>query len=291
MQKQKHKEHYRVLRSTIVLARSSAALGEIITPELEAALRRAEHVNYDFEQVPAAELEMLYAQFDDAFTARVRGEYEFKSGAESVVVHKECIATCRLCGKGDSKETGDNRDHIRFEFKLTNTAGGRDVWCGSTCIVHFGLNVQGAATSDEARKILEQNMRRALRQFEIERWRGEHPDHAEIPGEYQALRRAMQALPRTWDLFVPMLLGGHGIASELEREWYEASRLFRAASRFYGREHFLTPIKQAAWERARIVSARIDRVRAMIRGAQQCRTTDEVFEYYRKHGDKNENAA
>jgi len=283
-----HKTHYRVLRSTIVLGLASSAYKAIASPKLAQAIEVVQNNNYDFERIGAGILETLYASFDDAFTARVRDEFEFRPGAGNVMVHASREGVCALCGKGDSKDTHDNEDKTRFEFLLTNTAGGSPVWCGSTCIINFGLKVQGAATADEALRILQTDMRRALRQFEINCWRAAHPDHKMIEDHYTTW---CGKGPRIRNLkhqhFAQCVLAGVAI-DELARDFDEIRVAFRTASRFYAREGHLTGKKQPAWDRVKHALAQIERVERMLQGVPaDVRDLDYYLQFEREQGQHN----
>ena len=245
------KDNYRALRTTIVLALNSAEIASKQTPELEAALAAAQEVNFDFASMDTDHLEEIYAAFDDKFTKRVLKEYEFIPCEQSVTVHNKCEAICNLCGKGDSLETGDNRDKIRIEFRLSNHAGGNEVWCGSTCIKNHGLKVKGAATAAQASKILDRAMRSAVRLWDIQEWQAAHPDHTLIPDQYQQLRRLVNfANDAVTNHFAECVLAGVDIdivAGSLPR----VVNAFQVTSKFYTREGYLTELKHGAWSAAK----------------------------------------
>jgi len=269
------KTHYRVLRSTIVLALASDAYAAIRTPELTAAVDTVVAANYQFDQVQDDLLELIFAYFDADFTARVLAEFRFVPSRDNVRVHPKCEAICTLCGKGDSKEEGGNVDFIRFEYRLDNRASGREVWCGKTCIIKYGLRVDGAATSDEARGLLERSMREALRQWEINEWRLAHSDHGSMQDEYQAFRGAWYARPyddrRLLQYRVELLIGGVAPVSDDSRN--RATRAFKNAVSFYLRNGFLTDNKQHAWDRAREIIAADNEGIDLMRRAFQERAT------------------
>jgi hypothetical protein len=285
-----NKTHYRVLRSTVVLARNSLALKQIITPELQAAIDQVQAKNYQFDQIADEVLEVLFANFDEEFTSKVRDEYTFYPGAGSVQVHAAAVAICELCGKGDSKETGDNKDHLRIEFQLTNTAGGTDTWCGSTCIINFGLKVDGAATAEEAERLLGMSMRQAVRQFQINAWRAEHPDHTDIPEHYRQLRtQTVMAEGFCRDYFGELLLIGLE-PDKLQRIMRNVVRPMKTSSNFYAREGYLTPKKMEAWDAARWALDQTDRARKAIQGALNITDPDTRFAYFANLNEEMEKA-
>ncbi|HEY5550480.1 MAG TPA: hypothetical protein VIK52_01225 [Opitutaceae bacterium] len=244
---------YKVIRSTVVLAMHSNALAQVRTPDLDRVLGRVEEVNYDLARLEDLDLEVLYAAFDELFAERVKNEFEFLTDIGSVIVHDVRAGICILCGKGASKDTGDNKDHIRFEFKLTNIAGGRDVWCGSTCIINFGLKVRGAETAEQALELLQKSMRGALRQWVIRQWQAEHPDHAEMPEQYREACRRYGALQMHRDR-VPLTI--LGIADDIGNLRSTVHGL-KLATRHYQRHAYLPPKKSAAWMKAKEASRAI----------------------------------
>ncbi len=279
----RNKTHYRVLRSTVVLARQSVALKQVITPELQSALDLVKHKNYQFDQIDADTLELLFASFDEDFTNQVRDEYTFFPDSASVRVHARACAVCELCGKGDSKETGDNRDHLRFEFCLRNTQGGKDTWCGSTCIVNFGLKVDGAATAEEAERLLGQSMRSAIRQFNIEAWRASNPDHEHIQEQYQALRRSVKHAERfVRDCFGELELAGFD-GTKVEGMRGLVNRM-RVAVNFYHREAHLTPKKQQAWTATKRALDGMAEIQTLLDDARDIRDPEKRFEHFANIG-------
>lgn len=273
------KIHYRVLRSTVVLAMSSAAIRQVMTPELQRAVDEAKRRNYQFDQIAPELLDHLYASFDADFTRRVREEFTFFPRVGSVRVHGTPVGVCELCGKGDSKETGDNRDHLCIEYLLTNTAGGTDKWCGSTCIVNFGLKVDGAATAEEAARLLGRTMRQAVRQFEINAWRAENGDHASIQSQYESVRSLVSYVESTVRSYrgelilcgfdAPVLLGARRIQGDLKR-----------AAAFYLREGWLTPAKMTAWVEGKQLLREVRKVKDVLAAGMNMQGAGARFEYF-----------
>lgn len=279
-ERNKNKTHYRVLRSTVVLALSSHVINDILDKDLKKAIAQVQKKNYQFDQIDPVTLEVLYAAFDDDFTKKVRDEFIFYPGKGSVRVHASAIGVCELCGKGDSKETGDNRDHLRIEFQLKNIAGGKDTWCGSTCIVNFGLKVDGAATAEEAERLLGMSMRQAVRQFEIDAWRASNAGHEDIPGEYQELRNLVTTAEHyTRDYFGEMILLNLD-PEQLGRVVRDILRQMRVSSRFYQREGYLTPKKQDGWVLARWALKQIRLTQRALDAARDIRDADARFEHF-----------
>jgi hypothetical protein len=279
---------YKVRRATTLLTLASSTLQTMQgkkRKELQAALEKTKEENFDFERLPDETVELLFAYFDEKLTKSIVDEYRFVPEIGNIRDLGATIGVCTLCGKGDSKDEGDNHDHLRFEFKLTNTAGGEDVWCGSTCIVKHHLAVDGAATSGEAKNILAKALRDHIAWWKIETWRAEHADHAEIPKQWEAVR----FLPRDLDRWG--CIGQHSSEiklmgfdqSELRHKLIRLYRPFRSAVRFYARRGFLTVKKTPAWEDAKEVLRVVKVINRALREAQGLEG-DVRFDWFEKHG-------
>lgn len=156
-----------VRRVTLNLVRHAACCPPVLRPILD---RLANELNWDIEALTPREAEAIWSFVDDALTARAVSEFhantqtirdwsrtEFPNG-------EDC---CKLCGQ----------QHIRWEFDLVNVAGGRSTRTGSTCIVEYGLSVDGEGTAEEAIAALTSAINRAKRKAECEDWQAAHPDH------------------------------------------------------------------------------------------------------------------
>jgi hypothetical protein len=277
---------YRVIRSTVVLAENSAAIRKIMDKDLRRVLKKVAKVNYDFAQLADADLEVLYGYFDDKFMEKVKDEFIFVPHSGAIRDNHGCVAICCLCGKGDSKDTDDNEDHIRYEFLLTNTAGGNDIWCGGTCIINYGLKVKGAATAEEAKRLLEKTLREHKRQWMIEQWQAANGDHEQIPEQYQQFRRMPYMLRMhgvLYDNFGELQLSGFDMdatRTAAEDTWKE----FRSASRFYQRHGFLTETKMESWTNAKNVLQYVAEMQNILSVAEGVIDPNERFEYFIKIG-------
>lgn len=286
---------YKVKRSTAVLALHSVTLSEY--GHLRPALEKLAAVNFDLERLDNETLQVLYVGLDDAFTAKVLAEFEFERGLGAVRDNRACVAVCNLCGKGDSRDDGANRDHLRYEFRLANKAGGTEVWTGSTCIINHAIKVQGAANADEARRILEKVFREHLARWRIEQWQGEHPDHVEIPRQFEQFR----TLPRDLSSYgrysrhegEAMLMGID--LSTLSRDAMKAFKPFRAAVRKYQRDGHLgfgkahePSEKQHAWDRAKRVLTETARFERALLDAAQVTDPDERIAHFARLRDERE---
>lgn len=227
---------YKKLRTTIALLVHSKALEAERDAEMTEAVRAVWTANYALDVLDARTLECV-SSLDEALTKAAANEYEFSPDLGSIRDHGMHVGTCALCGKGDSKGDGSNRDLLRYDFLLRNTAGGVDLWVGRTCIVKFGLRVAGAATAAEAQKILERAMRTHMRWWEVQAFRAANPDHADIPAHARGL---FQRAPRDRDeaLRLPRLI-----------------KQMRRAASFYARTGRLTALKLSHWQQVKALIA------------------------------------
>jgi len=289
---------YRVKRATAVLALNSVTLGTY--SHLRPALEALAAVNFDMERLPDETVQVLYAGLDDTFSAKVLAEFSYVPGRGAVRDNGACVAICNLCGKGDSRDDGANRDHLRYEFRLTNVAGGEPVWTGSTCIINHALKVQGAENAEEARRILEKSFREHLAMWRIEQWQAEHPDHKEIPTQFEQFR----TLPRDLSSYgrysryegEAALLGLD--LGRLSRDASRSFKPFRAAVRKYQRDGHLgfgkgtfPSEKQAAWERAKDVLEKVVRLERDLLDAAQINDPDERIAHFVKLREQREQEA
>lgn len=240
--------HYKHVRTTVVLLMHSTVFREFTLDE-QNAFREIQKLNFDLSASESKTLEYAFAKLDDEVMKRVRDEFEFVKGLTSIRNHKACIATCALCGKGDSKDDGTNLDKLQYDFRLSNFAGGQELWVGSNCIVNFGLKVRGAETSEEARAILERNLRECMSLWKKEAWRNDHPDHVEMEQHYKALESAtadFKYYGRYGQMKHDIVLLGQ-TQEAVFRRCQALLRPMRNALRFYRRADYLTEQKSEVW--------------------------------------------
>lgn len=245
--------HYKHIRTTCTILLASTQFAKVDECVRACVLALVE-INFDVSRLADAHVEAL-TMLDDELLAAARAEFEFVPARGAIRDHGEHVGHCALCGKGDSKrgEGEENRDKLRYDFRLANVAGGSDLYVGADCIVNFGLKVRGAETSAEARALLERTLREHIAIWKVETWRAEHADHADIPALSGTL---------TDRLFPWKYYGRFGRRSEdirlLGQEQHRiysaltsAARAMRTCTRFYQRKGALTPQKTAEWRGAR----------------------------------------
>ena len=245
--------HYKHIRTTCTILLASTQFATL-DESVRACIRALVEINFDVSRLADAHVEAL-TLLDDDLLAKARAEFEFTPARGAIRDHGEHVGHCALCGKGDSKrgEGEENRDKLRYDFRLANVAGGEDLFVGADCIVNFGLKVRGAETSAEARALLERTLREHIAIWRTETWRAENGDHADIP----ALSGTLTDRLFPWKYYGRFgrrdtdirLLGQeqHRIYSALTN----AARTMRTIARFYARKGALTPQKTAEWRQAK----------------------------------------
>lgn len=146
-------------RVTLTLARLSQACAG--NHELRQVLEALPGLAWELEALPQADVELIYAVFDEKLEAAIVGE--FVADPTYLIDLGSSNGVCPLCG------------HIgcRWLFKIRNTVNQKEIECGSECIITHKLAVAGAETAEHARKILEKHIRAAIRKLRIEAWHAE----------------------------------------------------------------------------------------------------------------------
>jgi hypothetical protein len=226
---------YRKVRATAVLAESSNFIKKKQDPVLNQVLRTLREENFDMDRLEEDDLELIYAAFDEKMTTEVCGEFYFHASMGNIRDLGKCEGHCDLCGKGDSRDDGENEDKLRYQFRLTNNAGGDDVWVGSTCIIQHGLHVDGAANAEQAKEILKKTLQEHLQMWKIQAWQEDNPDHETIPELWNQFRLMhYKTYPvEFWAVF------GFDMWTDLINPSRRMLKPFRTASRFYERTGYL----------------------------------------------------
>lgn len=226
-----------VRRVTLNLIRLSACCPEALRGPLDILANR---VGWDLDKLDRKHVEMIYAYVDDTLAENAKAE--FSANTKTIIDHRMDTAECKLCG----------HKHIRWEFQLENTAGGTDVWTGSTCIVEYGINVDGSATAEEALARLNEAINKAKRKAAMEDWQAAYPNHKADMARVFAASTA---------LFPHPMYGIHYslVEPHFRARWKRMQQWGKAAVRYYDREGFLTE------KRTRQVFGKVDGVLALHR--------------------------
>jgi hypothetical protein len=205
-------------RVTLNLLRHAACCPDDLMPILE---KLAGPLDWQIDALSRIEKEVLYATVDDALADQAKNE--FQANLHSAVDHRSEECLCLLCG----------HQHIRFEFDLINTQGGRNTKTGSTCIETYGLNVDGEGTAEAARIALHGVINRLKRVAVKEDWQKAHPNHAAEMDRLRALYATLRVNQQPWKLY-------RHLADGWRRRCMLIVRECRALLQYYDRELFLT---------------------------------------------------
>lgn len=148
-------------------------------PGLVEALQAAKDADFDLAKLTQEQIEIIYAAYDDEFEKAVLSEFE--ADPSFLIDLGHTMGKCPLCGHAP----------IRWLFRVLNTKGGQSVECGSECIITYGVCVKGAETAEHARKLLEQQIRKAIRKLLIEAW---HTEYGFTPDLFTVALEGLQAL-------------------------------------------------------------------------------------------------
>lgn len=231
---------YKTTRTTLVLALHSEVARGI--PNLMSAIRDVEAAMFDLEFTPRASVELIYAHFDEALSSQVLTEFRFIPGIGSVRDNKTCSGFCMLCGKGDEAVLEGRSDKLRYEFRLTNVHTGECVWCGASCIINHALKVEGAGTSEEARKVLMNQLAVHKKRWQREEWRATNPDHEAILTLVSRAAQARTALLMPGP-FAADMLGLNAPYWKL----IELRKSVEAVARQYAKTGALGPKRESVW--------------------------------------------
>lgn len=146
---------------------------------------------------------------------------------------------CPLCG----------HKHIRWGFVVRNDAGGKDFRCGSSCVIQYGLRVDGEATAEAALKKLNAAIAGMQQKATREDWQEQRPDHEDqmaiVAQAEDIVARCAWKHPRQLPYKVRARMrdawGGWP-----DRVWKEWAKNARAAGKYYRKNAFLTA-KRTAW--------------------------------------------
>tara|TARA_Y100000034_G_scaffold65317_1_gene78967 strand:- start:98 stop:1096 length:999 start_codon:yes stop_codon:yes gene_type:complete len=210
---------------TLNLIRYAACCPDELRPVLETLAG----FDWDMKALDRESVETIFAFVDDDLAANATSEYVADTQSitdwsrDPAVREGDFVPTCRLCG----------HHHIRWDFILKNVAGGRDHNTGSTCIIEYGLSVDGDGTAEEALERLKGAISKAKRKADREDWEAAHPDaDAAIKTIANALIDA-ETKPAGWSMW-----------SALKPNWKTRAKSFakvaRAVTKYYAKHGFLT---------------------------------------------------
>lgn len=200
-------------------------------------------VDYDWklDSLDPSEMEIIFAHVNEELENEARSE--FVADTRTAVDHRHEDWDCYLCG----------HRHIRWEFTIRNTKGGRPVKCGSTCIIEYGLNIDGEGVGESALQRLKDAINLLKRKAAMEDWQKEHPDHENELGKLASMMRWLDRHTNPWRQPTAdgrvVDLRGH-----LQPRWrlrcFKMVKAIRAVVKYYRKNRYLTPKKTTDTYRA-----------------------------------------
>jgi hypothetical protein len=208
--------------------------------------------------------EVIFAHADDALTRAALAEWDVDTSQirdyknpRGADWYTGCDLTdCELCG----------HKHNRFEFPLINAATRTTIWTGSTCIIKYGMTVDGDACAETALARLRGEITKAKRAHAASVWAVENPD---APARLDDLRAQREWLTRKW---VPFAIA-NAVDASGARLWTRShddarkqlAKWTRAALNYFDRNAMLTPARTAQLP---VATATLDRLRAAYTAAE-----------------------
>lgn len=194
--------------------------------ELRAALDTLARHDWDLDalaQINEDHVQIIWGHVDEALATRAAAE--FVADTRSIRDHRRSDHVCDLCG----------HQHIRWEFTIRNTQGGRDVNCGSSCIIEYGINVDGEGSGEAAKRALAAAINGMKKKAARDAWQADHPNHEmQMEGLAAFERRCCKS-----EFAYPPGLWRH-----LKPNWVKRVRKIRGriktVLKYYRRERFLT---------------------------------------------------
>jgi len=235
-------------RVTLNLIRASTVCPDDIVAIVDALAADG----WDWTKLARGDAEAIYGLVDDALVEKAKAE--FAADTTTVVdldrhwsdapqfVDEDGDTFCPLCG----------HKHLRWGFTLKNTVKaetehelGRDLLTGSTCVVEYGLRVDGTTTAEAALAALNKAIAGLTRKAEREDWRRDHPEHA---AELAIVALAESYVGKRWYYVVPnaarpYLPSGWGNYRNYQHADY--AKWARATTKYYKANGFLTADRTA----------------------------------------------
>ena len=207
--------------------------------------RLAGELNWNRHGLTTIELESLYAHLDSDLVSAAVAEWNVETHrmrdwtfAYSRRDWREwwdgetLKVDCRLCGHRDN----------RFEFPLVNDSNGNEIWTGSTCIVKYGVTVDGDACAETALAKLRDLMGKSKKAQTRHQWREQFDGLHEAAIERIRDAAALDRRYMRWD-----------VRRSLPADWRSRMKEFgkwgRAAVKYYDKNGYLSPQRTSElWE-------------------------------------------
>lgn len=139
---------------------------------------------------------------------------------------------CRLCGHRDN----------RYEFPLVNVKNNEEIWTGSTCIVKYGVTVDGEACAEEALGKLRAIMGKSKKAQTRHEWRAAHPDSDAVIAKIEEALPVCNAQYITWRIKKACDDDGTQILPwNFDSQRRLLGKWARATVKYYKKNGYLTP--------------------------------------------------
>lgn len=217
---------------------------ECCPDDLADVIARLEKGGWNRHNLPADDAEVIYSDVDndlvvealkewDVETARMRdwGYPMWQGFAPDWWDGHSHSTDCRLCGHRDN----------RYEFPLVNRKNGREIWTGSTCIVKYGVTVDGDGVAETALKKLRECMGVSKKAQTRDEWQAAHPNHAD---DMATIEKALPIANRKylpWEIRRAVDEDGNRILpANFESQRNALGKWGRAATKYYRKNGYLT---------------------------------------------------
>lgn len=239
---------------------------------------------WDWTTLTQADAEAVYGLVNDDLVEAAKAE--FSADTTTVVdmdrhradnpqfVDAEGDTFCPLCG----------HKHIRWGFTLQNTVKaeqgtelGRDLLTGSSCVVQYGLRVDGSMTAEAALEALNAAIARLMRKADREDWQAAHPDHER---DIAVIDRAESYIGKSWHRLVPgaaraALPYPWGMYRNPQHKAF--AKWARATVKYHAAHAYLTPERTAQL----YGSGGLEQARSIVAEVQNALDTSPTYRYWR----------
>ena len=207
--------------------------------------RLRDDYNWDRNRLTKIELESVYAHLDseicqqalsewDAETLRMRdwGFPFWRNDYASWWDGENRAVDCKLCG----------HKHNRYEFPIVNAVNGNEIWTGSTCIVKYGVTVDGDGCAETALAKLRGIMGKSKTAQKRDAWEKEHPDAEATIDRIRAVMGVCSRKYMPWSLKNVVDEDGVRILTyTFERQRVAIRKWGKAAIKYFDKHGMLTP--------------------------------------------------
>lgn len=205
--------------------------------DLEVIIETLMENDWDQTTIPSIQLESLYAHLDSELLEEALSEWNVESHRMRdwgwPFWRRDYLdwwdgenrqVDCKLCGHKNN----------RYEFPILNEKNGKEIWTGSTCIVKYGVTVDGDACSENALKLLNKMKGKSKAAQTRHEWREGHPS---ADAAIDVVRSALPAASRKWL--------NRQVSAHLPNDYNRRRKAFaiwaKAAVKFYDKKGYLTP--------------------------------------------------